>query len=136
MSDRPDNAPADAKPCPKCHHWSGNDWTQCGEGPCPMRSPGAAPVESAPPTYELAHITDLANIPPAHWDEAMRVLQMGIGQLMLIRELAAQDGHAIDLRTACPVIRFTPDGDDTVTARMPGCLDFVVRRDPAKPETR
>jgi len=23
--------------CPKCNSFSGNDWKQCGNGPCPMR---------------------------------------------------------------------------------------------------
>jgi hypothetical protein len=29
--------------CPRCDHWSGDSWAQCGDGPCPMP---ASPVYS------------------------------------------------------------------------------------------
>lgn len=35
---------AKREPCPKCGAISGDDWSQCGDGPCPMGGPSAYPT--------------------------------------------------------------------------------------------
>ena len=53
-------SPIDHRPnllkCPKCGATSGDDWSQCGPGPCPMRKSEAH--ETAPPAEYPASFAD------------------------------------------------------------------------------
>lgn len=62
------------------------------------------------PTYKISHITDIASVPPEHWDELFLDLRHGVGLLMAFHAALVHEGHDKSLSETCPSIDFTPNG--------------------------
>jgi len=88
-------------------------------------------------SYRIAHITDLLQIPPEHWDECMQDIRGCIVSLHLLRAAAASAENAPELvapSDMCPFIEFTPDGKGEITPMcgdMPLMTPLVTRGDQA-----
>lgn len=90
----------------------------------------ASNKDGVPVEYRLEHITDVALIPEEHMDEAMETLRMMFAQLSILRHAMLATGDTVDLRQACPVVRFTPNGEMRSTARFPSGHEFVMEKEP------
>jgi hypothetical protein len=78
-------------------------------------------------TYRIAHITDLLDIPPEHWDEAMRDIRGAMISLHLVQAAAACTGASFDPKKDCPFIDFIPDGNGDITPMSDGEPLFRMR---------
>ena len=82
--------------------------------------------------YRIAHITDLLQIPPEHWDECLRDIRGAMISLPLIEAAAAcQPGARFKPADCCPYIDFDPDGKGEITPMINGESLFVmtIKRD-------
>lgn len=82
------------------------------------------------PEFRIEHITDLAQIPEEHMDEALESLRMMCAQLAIIKIANDAAGQPpLNLRAVVPSVTIRCDGVVKSTARFPDGTEFVVERD-------
>lgn len=71
-------------------------------------------------TYKIAHITDIANVPPEHWGELFDDLRHGLTMLMVTNAAMVAAGEDKPLAETCPSVNFTPNGRGEVNVSING----------------
>lgn len=98
-NDRPPGVPECAKQCPKCHMWSGDDWSQCN-GACPMPgSPHYKPALADGRTFPVGYVADYAAIEAMVLAHLLPDETLTVGGVNIPRPLAVLDHRVEGERT-------------------------------------
>lgn len=86
---------------------------------------------SAPITYRLSHITDVADVPEEHWDEMALSIRMAMASAKLMHALMREQGCKLTLAQLCPEIRYTADGVAGSTMDLGKGCEIVITKEAA-----
>lgn len=91
--------PEPAKQCPRCGDISGDDWSQCGTGPCPMRGDAWSPEKLSRAARALAGAGIAAGAGPVPYERVLALAERLLGPGWQAMGSAPQDGREVLVRT-------------------------------------